>query len=129
MSPRIEATRRLREARQVNRFRQSEIARRFSEICARGGFGAETPIAVAAAVQVFRENPFLAPTPLDFPREDCFITLAKPTAALPAGCNFHKLLRDCRSSGNNALRFQIARDRAGACVPVHGTVFVKMMII
>src|SRR5207247_9522267 len=66
MSPRIETSRRLRQTGELNRFSQSEIACRFSEICAGGGFGAETPIAVAAAVQLFRENQFLAPLPLDF---------------------------------------------------------------
>src|SRR5205823_10145016 len=65
MSPRIETSRRLRQTGEINRFGQSEIARRFSKVRARGAFGAETPIAIAAAVQILRENLLLAPTPLD----------------------------------------------------------------
>src|SRR6266513_2133806 len=95
MSPRIETSRRLRQTGEINRFRQSEIARRFSKVRARGAFGAETPIAIAAAVQIFRENLFLAPMPLNFPRDDGFINLIDPTAALAPSRDLHQLLCDC----------------------------------
>src|ERR1043166_7934848 len=50
MRPWIEPRRRLRQTSEINRFRQIEIARGFSKIAARGGFGAETAIAVTAAI-------------------------------------------------------------------------------
>ena len=94
MSPRIETSRRLRQTGEINRFGQSQIACRFSKVRTRGGFGTEPPIAVAAAVQIFRENLFLAPTPLDFPCDDRFINLADPTTALPSSRDLHQLLGD-----------------------------------
>src|SRR5262249_43719541 len=53
MPPRIEASWRLRQTGQENCFAQREIASRFAEIRASSGLGAESPIPVAAAVQVF----------------------------------------------------------------------------
>src|ERR1700680_4481493 len=84
MCPRIEARRRLWQSSEKNRFGQRQVARRFTEVRARRRFRSEPAIAVARAVQIFGENPFLAPTPLGFPRDDRFIKLPEPTATLPA---------------------------------------------
>src|SRR4029077_20958370 len=56
MAPGIEAGWRLRQTGQKNCFAQSEIASRFAEIRASSGLRTESPIPVAAAIQVFRQN-------------------------------------------------------------------------
>src|SRR5258707_15719546 len=56
MAPGIEASWRLWQTGQENCFAQSEIASRFAEIRACSGLRAESPIPVAAAIQVFRQN-------------------------------------------------------------------------
>src|ERR1700757_172180 len=54
VAPGVEAGWRLRQTGEENRFAQSEIASRLPEIRASGGLRADSPIPVAAAIQVFR---------------------------------------------------------------------------
>src|SRR6266700_2171814 len=54
MAPGIEASWRLRQTGQKNCFAQSEITSRFPEIRASSGLRTESPIPIAAAIQVFR---------------------------------------------------------------------------
>src|SRR6476619_1413801 len=60
MAPRVEAGWRLRQTSQENCFAQSEIASRLPEIRSSSSFRPESPIPVAAAIQVFRQNSLLA---------------------------------------------------------------------
>src|SRR5437773_11257550 len=76
MSPGIESSRRLRQTGEENRFGQSEVAGGFSEVGTRGCFRPEPAITVAASIQIFGEDAFLAPAALDFPGNDCFVKLA-----------------------------------------------------
>src|SRR4030095_15363488 len=69
--PRIEAGWRLWQTSQENCFAQSELASRFAEIRVRRGLWAESPIPVAAAIQVFRQNSLFVPTSFQFPSDDC----------------------------------------------------------
>src|SRR6478672_8302259 len=62
MAPWIEARWCLRQTSKENCFAQSEIARRLSEIRASSSLRPESPISVATAIQVFRQNALLAPT-------------------------------------------------------------------
>src|SRR5882757_2541013 len=59
MAPWIEAGWRLRQTGQKNCFAQSEIASRFAEISASSRLRTESPIPVAAVIQVFRQNSLL----------------------------------------------------------------------
>src|SRR6266576_1356683 len=80
--PRIESGRRLRQTGQENCFAQSEIARRFSKVCASGGLGTDSAISVAASIQVFRQNSLLTPAPFQFPGDHCLVEFAAPPALL-----------------------------------------------
>ena len=62
--PRIQPRRRLRQTGEENCFAQSEIARRFIEICPGCGFRADPAVAIAAAIQIFGEDALLAPASL-----------------------------------------------------------------
>src|SRR5215211_5562492 len=94
MAPGIEASWRLRQTGQENCFAQREIASRFAEIRASSGLRTESPISVAAAIQVFRQNSLLAPAPFQFPSDDCLVQFATPTASVTAAREFHELLGD-----------------------------------
>src|SRR5439155_11328975 len=128
MSPWIESSRRLRQTREKNRFGQSKTAGGFTEVRTRGCFGPETTIAVAASIQIFGEDAFLAPAALDFPGNDCFIKLAQPTAPLPAGSHLHQLLCNGRCARDDAMCFQISCACRRRCPPVDACVFVETMI-
>ena len=82
----------MRQTGKENRFGQSKVAGGFTKVSTRSRFGPEPAIAVAASIQIFGEDAFLAPAALDFPGNDCFVKLAKPTAPLPAGSHLHQLL-------------------------------------
>src|SRR6266550_5362046 len=101
MAPGIEARWRLRQTGHENCFAQSQIAGRFAEIRASSGLRAESAIPVAAAIQVFRQNSFLAPAPFQFPSEDCLVQFAAPTASVTAVREFNELLGDSGCARKN----------------------------
>src|SRR5215469_11568087 len=101
MPPGIETGRRLRQTGQKNCLAQSEIARRFAEIRASRGLWTESPIPVAAAIQIFRQDPVLAPASLQFPRDDCLAHFSGPTASVTTAREFYELLGDRGCAGDN----------------------------
>src|SRR3954471_1192846 len=125
MVPRIEARWRLRQTGQKNCFAQSEIVSRLPEIRAGSGLRAKTSIPIAAAIQVFRENALLAPTPFQFPSDDCLVQFAAPTAPVTTAREFHELLRNRRCARNNLPRSQIPCARANGRPPIDTPVFVE----
>src|SRR6266550_1653487 len=129
MAPRIEASWRLRQTGQENCFAQSEIASRFPEIRASSGLRTESPIPVAAAIQVFRQNSLLAPAPFQFPSEDCLVKFAAPTASVAAVREFHELLGDRGCARNNMPRSQIPCARGNGGAPVNAAVLVKPPVL
>ena len=129
MAPRIEARWRLRQTGQENCFAQSEIASRFAEICASCGLRAESPIPVAAAIQVFRQNSLLAPAPFQFPSDDCFVQFAPPGASVTAAREFHELLGDRGCARNNMPRSQIPCARGNGRAPINAAVLVKPPVL
>src|SRR4029077_2783955 len=128
MAPGIEARWRLRQTGQENCSAQSEIASRLPEIRASSGLRTESPIPVAAAIQVFRENSMLAPTPFQFPSDDCLVQFAAPTAPVTVAREFHELLGDRGCARNNLPGPQIPCARGNGSAPVNAAVFVKSAI-
>src|ERR1041385_3270047 len=129
MPPGIEARWRLRETGQENCFTQSEIPSWFAEVRASSGLRTESPIPVAAAIQVFRENSLLAPARFQFPGDNCLVKLAIPTASVTAACEFYELLGDRGCAGNNLPRSQIACARGDRRAPVKTAVLVKPPVL
>src|SRR6266567_7527246 len=129
MAPGIEARWRLRQTGQENCFAQSQIASRFAEIRASSGLRAEAAIAVAATIQVFRQNSLLAPAPFQFPSDDCLVKFAAPTASVTAVREFHKLLGDRGCARNNMPRSQIPCGRGKGRAPVNAGVLVKPPVL
>src|SRR6516162_10629827 len=125
MPPGIEASWRLWQTGQKNCFAQGEIASRFAKIGASGGLRAESPVPVAAAIQVFRQNSLLAPAPLQFTSDDGFVHFAAPTAPVTAVREFHELLSDCGCARNNLPRSQIPCACRNGRAPVNAAVFIK----
>src|SRR4029077_2072016 len=129
MAPGIEARWRLRQTGQENCFAQSEIASRLPEIRASTGLRPKSPIPVAAAIQVFRQNSMLAPTPFQFPSDDCLVRFATPTAPVTVAREFHELLGDRGCTRNNMPRSQIPCGRGKGGAPINAAVLVEPLIL
>src|SRR5437667_5348106 len=129
MAPRIEARWRLRQTSQENCFAQSEIASRLPEIRASSSLRPESPIPVAAAIQVFRQNSLLATAPFQFPSDDCLVKFAAPTASVTAVREFHELLGDRGCARNDMPRSQIPCGRGNGRAQVKATVLVNAPVL
>src|SRR6185369_8129306 len=125
MTPGIEAGWCLRQAGQENCFAQGEIASRLAEIRVSSGLRPESPVSIAAAIQIFRQNSLLAPVPFQFPGDDCLVELAAPAASVTASGEFHELLGDRGCARNNLPGSQIPGTRRNGRPPVNAAVFVK----
>src|SRR6266436_5361959 len=129
MAPGIEASGRLRQTGHENCFAQSEIASRFAEIRSSSGLRTESPIPVAAAIQVFRQNSLLAPAPFQFPSDDCLVKFAAPTASVTAVRELHELLGDRGCARNNMPRAQIPCGGGSGGAPVNAAVLIKPPVL
>src|SRR5271166_509337 len=78
VTPRVQSGRSLRQTRQEDRLGERQISRRLAVVSARGCFGSEPAVAIAAAVKILCQDTILAPFPFELPREDRFVELAEP---------------------------------------------------
>ena len=72
---------------------------------------------------------FLGPTPFQFPSDDRFVELAAPASSFAVGRQFHELLCDGRSTGNDMTRSQVARTGPSRGAPVDPAMFIETAIL